>query len=208
MADAYFGQLSVDRQRLLWTGATRLQLHRWEPLVAENMRRGWGPKGEQLTGAEVWQASIEHHFALIAARNLIHALELDPTDPIPVDPVLRAELIEGRDVHEHWVDNMPVFNRRPRAAEPPRRSGKDFAARNPDSSPYWWLGWTQSHGPHLLPNVPAHALRDLLDDVESRIVARRPDLRSYLPPRLPSAWQKYGDEWWPAPERDDRPESP
>jgi hypothetical protein len=45
----------------------------------------------------------------LAARNLLLALDLSPDASAPVDPTIRAELIEGRDLHEHWADNMPVF---------------------------------------------------------------------------------------------------
>src|SRR5215216_602583 len=119
----------VNRQRLLWGIATRRQLERWEPLVASNLRAHLA--GRPPAGADIWSAEIEHHLALVAARNLIQALELAPAASVSVDPTLRDELIEGRDLHEHWPDNMPVFNVTPRPAEPPYPSGKRFAARNP-----------------------------------------------------------------------------
>lgn len=34
LADEYFDQTMLNRQRLLWAVATRRQLERWEPLVA------------------------------------------------------------------------------------------------------------------------------------------------------------------------------
>lgn len=64
------------------------------------------------------EAEFEHHFALVAARNLVKALELAPASRIVIDPTLRAELIEGRDLLEHWTENMPLFNVTPRPAEP------------------------------------------------------------------------------------------
>jgi hypothetical protein len=36
---AYFDRRMVNRERLIWTVATRRQLERWEPLVAESVRR-------------------------------------------------------------------------------------------------------------------------------------------------------------------------
>lgn len=128
----------INRQRLLWTIATRRQLERWEPIVAAGVLGSFAKR--VLDGADVWSAEIEHHFALIAARNLLHALELPPATSVPIDPTLRAELIEGRDLHEHWRENLPLFNVNPRPADPSHRSGRDFAARNPDRGPYWWLG--------------------------------------------------------------------
>src|SRR5206468_12653296 len=116
-----------------WAFATRRQLERWEPIVAAFVREGLA--GRQLEGAAVWSAAIEHHFALVAARNLLRALELPPASGVSVDPTMRAELTEGRDLHEHWPENMPVFNVTPRVAQPQYRSGKDFAARNPAEGP-------------------------------------------------------------------------
>jgi hypothetical protein len=56
-----------------------------------------------------------------------------------IDPTIRSELIEGRDLHEHWEENMPVFNVSPRVEMPPRSTGRRFAARNPKAGPYEWL---------------------------------------------------------------------
>lgn len=66
----------------------------------------------------MWAAAIEHHFALVAARHLFHALDLPPPATIPVDPTLRAELIECRDLHEHWRENLPIFMVTPRLDVP------------------------------------------------------------------------------------------
>jgi hypothetical protein len=110
VADDYFDETMVNRQRLLWAVATRRQLERWEPLVASVVR----PDPLVPECVTVWSAEMEHHFALIAARNLIRAMELPPPMAVQVDDTLRAELIEGRDLHEHWVENMPIFNLTPR----------------------------------------------------------------------------------------------
>jgi hypothetical protein len=118
----------VNRQRLLWTIATRQQLERWEPLVAAEVRRRF--QGGQLDGIEIWQAEIEHHFTLVAARNLFHALDLPPASSIPVDATLRSELIEGRDLHEHWKENLLVFNVSPRREDPKYPWGRRFTERN------------------------------------------------------------------------------
>ena len=128
----YFDDVMINRQRLLFAIATRRQLDRWEPIVAAHVRRLMGDR--QLDDPDIWAAEIEHHFLLIAARNLLRALELPPSTNVTVDQTLRAELIEGRDLHEHWTENLPIFNVRPRPAQPPRRSGRDFAARNPDAA--------------------------------------------------------------------------
>jgi hypothetical protein len=72
----------------------------------------------QLDDADIWLAAIEHHFILIGARNLFRALDLAPAANVSVDPTLRSELIEGRDLHEHWAENLPVFNMTPRQTQP------------------------------------------------------------------------------------------
>jgi hypothetical protein len=200
VADDYFDEKTVNRQRLLWTIATRRQLERWEPLVAAWIRAGW--EGRPRGGADVWAAAIEHHFALVAARHLFHALDLSPPATIPVDPTLRAELIEGRDLHEHWRENLPIFMATPRPKEPRHRSGKSFAERNPDHPPYWWLSWSNGTGARLLPNVTAPAVHQLLDDVETEVLTNEPTFSEYVPPRARSPWLHQNGEWWPKP--DDR----
>jgi len=191
----YFSPAMVNRERLVWTVATRRQLGRWEPLVAASVLRGF--EDRQLDDADIWAAQIEHHFALIAARHLLQALELDPPTNVAVDPTLRAELKEGRDLHEHWLENVPVFNVSPRVKQPPRSSGRSFAARNPDRAPYWWLGWSNKTGPTLLPNVSAPAVHGLLDAVEAEVLADDSALSPFVPPRAPSPWLHQDGEWWP-----------
>lgn len=192
MTDDYFDDTMVNRQRLLWTIATRRQLERWEPFVASSVRAG-----RELDGVDVWAAEIEHHFALVAAHHLFQALDLPPATSVPVDPTLRGELIEGRHLHEHWPDNMPVFMVTPRPTQAPRRSGRDFADRNPDHGPYWWLGWNAKTGARLLPNVPAPELHQLLDAVEAEVLMKDPTLSDYVPRRAPSPWLHVNSEWWP-----------
>lgn len=194
----YFDAAMVERQRLLFSMATRKQLERWEPIVAKHVRLLFEKR--QLEGAELWAAEIEHHFLLVAARNLFRALELAPASTVATEPTLRAELIEGRDLHEHWVENVPIFNVTPRPADPPRRSGKDFAARNPREGPYWWLGWSNKNGAEILPNVPAHALHEILDAVEAEVLAANAALARFVPPRVQSPWLQEKGASWPAPE--------
>jgi hypothetical protein len=191
----YFDALMLHRQRLLWAVATRQQLERWEPLVASVVR----VQPLVPDDATVWAAEIEHHFALVAAGHLFRALDLDPPARVAVDPTLRAELIEGRNLHEHWDENMPIFNVTPRPAQPKHKTGKDFAARNPNRSPYWWLGWSNKTGARLMPNAPAPALHALLDAVEAEVVGDRPELARFVPPRASSPWIHEGGEWWPKP---------
>jgi hypothetical protein len=127
----------------------------WFALIDSRIERREFGHGDLL-------AEVEHHFALIAAHHLLEALELDPAAGIEVDATLRAELTEGRHLHEHWRENMPVFNVKPRPAQPGHRSGRSFAERNPDRSPYWWLGFSHKTGAMLLPNVSAPKVHRLL----------------------------------------------
>jgi hypothetical protein len=195
----YFDPLMVDRQRLLWTIATRRQLERWESIVADVIRDQWvGRRATRPNEADVWSAEIERHLTLVAARNLIRALDLPPAAEASVEPTLRAELIEGRDLVEHWEENMPVFNVTPRVEQPKYRSGKQFATSNPGSSPYGQISWNPKMGALLLPQVSAPRLHQLLDAVEAEVLKNDPVLRVYVPPRAASPWIQQDGEWWPS----------
>ena len=199
MARNYFDESMVNRQLLLWAIATRRQLERWEPLVAARLRAGYG--GPPFPDELIWEAEIEHHFLLIAARNLIHAIDLPGAD-IAIEEPIRLELVEGRDLNEHWRENLPVFLVSPRREEPRYPSGQRFAKRNPERSPYWWLGWNSTDGPTVLPNVPARAVHELIDRVEAAVIARDSGLKRLVPLRQPSPWlgEDAGqDRWWPRP---------
>jgi hypothetical protein len=199
VADPYFNERMINRQRLAWAVATRRQLERWEPIVAAVIRRSFA--GLPPEGPDVWAAEMERHFALVAACNLLRALDLAPTS-VSVDPTLRAELIDGRNLLEHWAENenMAVFNVQPRVAEP-RRSAKSFAERNPGRRPYFPLLWNSKTGAQLMPNVSAPALHELLDAAEAEVVSKDAALSRYVPARAPSPWIHQDGEWWPTPER-------
>ena len=197
MPSDYFDERTVGRQLLIWALASRRQLERWEPLVAANLRSQ--DAGPAFASAYVWEAATEHHFLLIAAHHLVRTIDLAQAG-IAIDRTIHDELIEGRDLHEHWRENMPVFMVKPRQREPGRKSGKAFAKRNPDRGPYWWLGWNNHDGPMVLPNVPAQAVHELIDRVETTVLARDSGFRRFIPARQPSPWmgEKYGkDRWWP-----------
>jgi hypothetical protein len=193
----YFDGLMVNRQRLLWAIATRRQLERWEPIVAASVREDFGDR--TFPDVDIWLGEIERHFVLVAARNLMRALELDPASTVAIEETMRDELIEGRDLVEHWPDNLPVFNVRPRSGPPPRRSGQEFAKRNPERSPYNWLQWESRQEAMLLPNVSAPQLHQLVDVVEAEVLASDETLSRFVPPREPSPWIHEDGEWWPRP---------
>jgi hypothetical protein len=198
VAEDYFDATMLNRQRLLWAVATRRQLERWEPLVASTVR----PQPIVPECVTVWSAAIDHHFLLVAARNLFRALALDPPMNVSVDQTLRSELVESRDLHEHWPENMPIFNVTPRTAQPTHRTGKSFAARNPEHGPYWWLDWGNKTGARITPNAHAPALHDLLDAIEAEVLSNEPELADCVPPRAPSPWIHERGEWWPKPHDD------
>jgi hypothetical protein len=198
MSGDYFDPGMCNRQRLLWAIATRRQLERWEGIVAPIVREGLANR--QPGGAAVWSAEIERHFTLVAGAHLMRALALPPAAKTPVDKTLRAELIEGRDLQEHWVQNMPLFNVQPRVAEPTHSTGRAFAARNPARGPYSQYAWSDTTGARLLPHVTAPALHQLLDAVEDEVPAEDPALAEYITPRAASPWVHEDGEWWPKPE--------
>lgn len=119
--------------------------------------------------------------------------------PLDVDASLAEEIINGRDLLEHWDEKQPIFNVKPRPREPARRSGKGFAERNPDQSPYWGTGWSSKEGPLLLPRLPASGVHTLLDTALDRGLAEAPDLGPYVPERPKTPWmdQPEINGYWP-----------
>jgi hypothetical protein len=195
----FFAGVGLGRQRLLWALAVRRQLERWEPLVAEDVREGFSGSPGAFDGEKIWRAQYEHHFLLVAAHHLLRALEIDPPSTVAIEPTVRAELTEGRHLHEHSIENIPVFNQTPRVKEPKHPSGKAFAARNPRSTPYNWLSWSSSEGAQLLPNVYAPQVHALVDAVEAEVLEAFPQLARFVPPRAASPWIAGNDGWWPLP---------
>jgi hypothetical protein len=192
----YFNRGGSTRQVLLWTVAARVQLERWEGLLSDWIGRELIE--QPFPDRDIWRTQYEWHFCLIAARNLLGALDLlDP--PEPVDQTLRDEIIEVRDLNEHWKENMPVFNVKPQQLTPSRKSGKAFLARNPKDGPYGWFNWTSNRGPELTPNVPAAALRELLDRVQARVLNESPDMARFIPPPAEPPWVDDPGRvgWWP-----------
>jgi hypothetical protein len=194
VTDGYFNERAVRRERLFWAVATRRQLERWETLVVAILNDDLA--GRQSDGTLIWSEQIERHLALVTARNLLRALDLSPKSNVSIDRTLYEELVEGRNLNEHWPENMPVFNVTPRPREPASHSGKRFAARNPRKDPYS-LGYTNKAGALLLPNVSAFSLHDLIDAVEAEALASDDSVGRFVPPRTPSPWVQDEYGWWP-----------
>ena len=194
MTGPYFDVQTLNAQLLFWGGATRTQLDRWEPLVAEIVREGFAKIGPR--GGLVWRARMERHFCLIAAGHLVKVLDKGQFG-IPIDQVLRAELIEGRDLQEHWHENMPIFNAK--IGQPQHRSGLDFAQRNSTGRPYSWANWSSKVGAQLLPHVAATDVHGLIDRCEEYAIRVAPNLAPFRTPRAPSPWIETPESsgWWP-----------
>lgn len=193
----YFDEPMLSRQRLVWALATRRQLERWELYIARDMALALRDRGH-LDGVDHWTAESEHHLLLVAARNMLGALEIPPASAVEIDKTTRAEIIEGRDLLEHWRENMPIFNARPRPKNPARRTGRAFAKRNPREGPFEPVAWSSLHGASVMPNVTASALHEIIDAVEAEAIAASPDLARFVPPRAPSPWRRERGQWWPA----------
>jgi hypothetical protein len=198
--DDHFEGIDGLRQILLWTVATRQALERWESSVAAAIRLDLQEQ-RRPPGQLIWTAEIDRHWTFIAARNLLRALKTTDLG-LMVDGELEAAVIQHRDLLEHWDENMPVFNIRPRQADPGRKSGREYARKYPDSTPYGNIRWNSADGPLLGSGVTAMQLHALLDDVQARTVAQHPSLESYIPNRARSPWlgdEAGGDRWFPKP---------
>lgn len=184
----YFDSRAVRRQLLLWCVATRGPLEQWEHLVARSVAlRLFNKDARRLEGAAIWQMEISRHFALVAARNLLRALDLNGS-PLAADSDVGDEVEDLRNLVEHWDENMPVFNVRPREEEPPRRAGKRFTERHPNRSPYDFWSWKGRGGAMLSPTLSSLDLHGFLDQVEQAVLDQSPDMARFVPERQPSPW--------------------
>lgn len=192
--------VNPEHEVVVWAGATRRQLERWEPLVAwdwlvrnqGNMVHPPDPPIE-MSLTNVFRAQTEHHFLLIAAGQLVKALRM--LDPPPVlDSTVADELTEARDLNEHWENNQPVFNVAAvqpdgppkRIREPSYRSGKRFAERNESAGPYCWWAWNGRDGPLITPNVPATAIHDLVATALDLVTIANVEV--FIPPAADRPW--------------------
>lgn len=201
MVNQHFNDVEIDNEVFTWALATRLQMDRWEALLApEVWTQMYQPETKSpARSMRIRQARIEHHFCLTAAGHLLKALKMRQSQ-ITIDPVVAAELKEGRDLHEHWDENVPIFNTTPRPSQPKFPSGKSYAARNPDESPYFWLRWDSEVGPKVMPHVPGAAVHDLVDRTLTAIVAKHPEMADKVLPRPESPWRddpENVERWWP-----------
>ena len=152
-----------------------------------------------MTTTEMWPGEAERHLLLDAARNLLKAADL-MDGPLVIDPVVADELREVRDLNQHWDENMPVFEVRPRPREPKFQSGKDFAGGNPRRGPYCWWAWDNARGPLVSPNASTTEVHKLVADTITAARVTQPEMADAVPDAAPRPWsepEKPGDWWWP-----------
>lgn len=199
MSDEYFDPYVRVLKVLFWAKATQIQMERWEPLVAQNLASELQKSTPKPATDIIWRIDIERHFVLVAAAQLISALKFAQF-AVQAPAEMAAQIEAGRDLNEHWQDNMPIFNTHPRTGTPPRDSGKAFAASNPRSGPYGGWNWHSNFGPLVLPKVPASRLQDLVQRVKERAVADSPNLGDFVHEWQASPWVGGDDpnnRWYP-----------
>lgn len=189
----YFDAPAARRQILFWIVATRRQMDRWEPLVAEFLRHQL--RREQLPAELIWQGEAERHMAIIAARNLVRCVQELPHSVATLDASLAQRIEDARNLLEHWDENAPIFNVTPTQERPPRRSGQRFLEQQPGRSPYCWWAWTNHDGALLAPGLPAEEVREGLDRAQREVLDADPDLARFVQAAEPSPWR--GENHWP-----------
>jgi hypothetical protein len=186
----------VNRWVLSWAVTARRQIDAWERTLADVAQRQL--RHEPVDPSLLLTLEADHHLALLAVGNLIRAIRLGTGD-YGMTQDLSDRLIEARDLWEHWDANMPVFLGG--EGEPPRPSGKRFAARHPGVSPYDPGSWHSSSGPQLARGVPASEVHAVLDSIERAICEAEPHAAELIPARGPSPWMDDAEEvahrWFP-----------
>lgn len=195
MIDPYF-EGTQPRQILFWAVAARRQMDRWEPLVVEHLS-GTYPDRPKMAGERIWLGELEHHFSVVALDHMLDALKLWP-NKVRLPDLLSSEVAEVRDLSTHWIENMPIFNTRPRPREPKFKTGRSYAARNPTRTPYDWFAWDATRGALLTPNVAAEEARAATQRAVDAVLLEEPQLARFVPPVEPSPWERDdAGRWWP-----------
>ena len=204
--DSYIGE---KRSILIWVGAAIQQLHVWETALATDFVRSW--KKEPADGRVLWNIYIHHHFLIVALNHMLTALDAATGKGIyhiKIDPTVRAEIRETRDLLEHWKENAPIFNTHPRPKQPKHPSGKNWANRNPPPArPYSAIRWDNKAGPRITPNITSAAIWDILNKIISDLRATDgAKWDAFLPEPQPRAWLEHeapSKGWWPDPRFND-----
>lgn len=186
-----------DRQALLWVIGSRLQIRRWEIVLARYLKSTLWTSSIGAS-SDVWQAQTEWHLALVATNNFVRAVENTRGRITAAADELATDIRLLRDLQEHWNEQWPAFYDRSNPG-PLARSGKSFASRHPGGDPYWWLGWDSQTGPTLGPGLRVEDILSELDRVQSAVLESSPQLIEYLAPIDDSPWisDPKAGRWWP-----------
>lgn len=195
----------IKRSLLIWVGASIEQLHGWESLLAEDFVAGWNAPEAPRNGRLIWRLHTHRHFLMVALAHVLTALKKAREKSVyhlNIDPTIRDEIKETRDLLEHWKENVPIFNTRPRPRQPKHPSGQRWANRNPEPArPYSAFNWNNKDGPRLTPNITSAEVWQILDRIVEDFRATDGHWDDYLPEPQPLAWVEYdterGKEWWP-----------
>ncbi len=185
-----------------WAASAIVQFGRWSDCVADAVALGLFLKDDkEKRAAARWGAERERHFLLVSAHHLIDATAKARFGVQATGTVAR-DIPDARDLLEHWHDNMPVFNHHPQHTTPPRRSGQNFLANNPDGNPYDAWNWNNTVGPRLLPEVSGADLEQFVRRVERELIRADATWQRHLPPWSRSPWCLDGDvkqweRWFP-----------
>lgn len=194
--------LMQERQVLLWVRGTRRQLRRWEVALAANVRAHLA--GRSPEPWEIWDLQIENHLALVAANNVLRAVENADERFTAMDAALARDLRNQRDLHEHWDEQWPAFYNS-REPGPLKRGGVLFAANHPGKSPFSFLSWSSKDGPRLGPGLLLADLYSYLNNLEGEVLAIAPRLERFISSMDPSPWiddpgtdgLHVDHRWWP-----------
>jgi len=133
-----------NRQMMLWIRGTLRQVRRWEIALAVNIRAQLANQSPEPH--EIWDAQIERHLALVAANNLLRAIDNADGRFTTMPGDMARDIRNQRDLQEHWDEQWPAFYNSTKPG-PLKRGGTVFAASYPGSSPYSFPRLEQRHRP-------------------------------------------------------------
>lgn len=184
---------------LLWVIGARREIERWEYLAAQVLREDLDKIGT-IDGPRYWLSHLNHHLAVVATHHAIEAAKLDPDFHARMDAADSRLIRDVRDLHEHWVENKPIFFGR--IGQPAFPSGRHFRELEPVRPPYAPMSWANKTGLKIAGDVTVHRVHVFLDSAELYVLERHPEFAGFVPNRRPSPWmyvEDFGGEWWPRP---------
>ena len=130
----FWGSEEQIRAEILhWVWSTQTQIYRYDENLGKEMDSGEAEKLDRMRMCSL--TSYDEHLILVAARNLIRAIDmLDEDDStITIEQSLRDDLKELRDIYEHWDITKNCLNQKDYEKS---RSAKKFMNRNPSGRPF------------------------------------------------------------------------